>query len=49
VTDESQYIDYSHMTRVTQYIADLASAVAGLDHRVVVDKPVVEKGGGCKQ
>ena len=37
-TDEPQYIQYSHMARVTQLIFDVAMKVADLDHRVVVDK-----------
>jgi Zn-dependent M28 family amino/carboxypeptidase len=49
VTDEPQYINYPHMARVTQYFADLTAAVANLDPRVVVDKPVPAPGAGCRQ
>jgi hypothetical protein len=38
-TDEPQYIQYKHMTRVSQLVHDVAVKVANLDHRVVVDKP----------
>jgi hypothetical protein len=37
VTDEPQYIDYSHMASVGQYMFDLAVTVADMDHRPVVD------------
>ena len=49
VTDEAQYLDYDHMRRVTQLIHDVAAAVAGLDHRVVVDKPKPDPRGPCRQ
>jgi hypothetical protein len=39
VTDEAQYIQYSHMARVDQLVHDIALKVGDLDHRVVVDKP----------
>jgi hypothetical protein len=38
VTDEPEYIRYEHMARVDQLVFDIAVKVAGLDHRVVVDK-----------
>jgi len=38
VTDEAQYIQYTHMAKVDQLILDIARKVADLDHRVVVDK-----------
>ncbi|MEP6494081.1 MAG: M28 family peptidase [bacterium] len=37
VTDEPQYMDYSHMAGVGQYMYDLAVSAANLDHRPVVD------------
>jgi hypothetical protein len=37
------------MARVTRLIADVATAVAGLDHRIVVDKPKPDPEVGCKQ
>jgi Peptidase family M28 len=49
VTDEPQYIDYAHMARVAQLVADMARTVANLDHRVVVDKPKPDPNGQCRQ
>jgi hypothetical protein len=49
VTDEPQYIDYDKLTNVTQFVHDLALAVANLDHRVVVDKPKPDPRGNCVQ
>jgi peptidase M28-like protein len=49
VTDEPQYIDYDRMARVAQYVADLATRVANLDHRVVVDKTKPDPHGQCVQ
>jgi Zn-dependent M28 family amino/carboxypeptidase len=49
VTDEPQYIDYAHMARVAQLVADMAKTVANLDHRVVVDKPKPDPNGQCRQ
>ncbi|HUQ98851.1 MAG TPA: M28 family peptidase [Gemmatimonadaceae bacterium] len=49
VTDEPQYVDYDHMARVAQFIADLATRVANLDHRVVVDKAKPDPHGRCVQ
>lgn len=39
VTDEPQYIDYDALARVSTYVRDLASTLANLEHRVVIDKP----------
>lgn len=39
LTDEPEYIDYTHMAHVTQLVHDVAVRVANLKHRVVVDKP----------
>jgi hypothetical protein len=39
VTDEPQYIDYPHLTRITQYMRDLTLRTANLDHRPAVDGP----------
>ncbi|MGD8279362.1 MAG: M20/M25/M40 family metallo-hydrolase [Gemmatimonadota bacterium] len=41
-TDEAQYIDYPHYTRITQYIDDLVTAIANRDHRPIVDQIVQE-------
>jgi hypothetical protein len=49
VTDEPQYIDYPHMARVAQLVANSALAVGNLDHRVVVDKPKPDPKGACQQ
>lgn len=49
VTDEPEYIDYDHMARVDRFIADVATHVANLDHRVVVDHPKPDPHGGCQQ
>ena len=49
VTDEPQYIDYPHMARVGQFVYDLASRVAALDHRPVVDKEKPDPAGTCRQ
>jgi hypothetical protein len=49
VTDEPQYIDYDRMARVGQYVADLATKVGNLDHRVVVDKTKPDPHGQCIQ
>lgn len=49
LTDEPQYINYGHLTRVTKLMADLAGKVANLDHRIVVDKPKPDPKGECKQ
>jgi hypothetical protein len=39
VTDEPEYIQYEHMARVDKLVFDIATRVANLNHRVVVDKP----------
>ena len=49
VTDEAQYVDYEKLARVTRLIADVATTVADLGHRVVVDKPKPDPEGVCKQ
>jgi hypothetical protein len=49
VTDEPQYIDYDRMARVAQYVADLATSVADLGHRPVVDKTKPDPHGQCVQ
>lgn len=49
LTDEPQYLDYTHMERVTRYIGDLARHVADLPARPVVDKPVPDPKGNCRQ
>jgi hypothetical protein len=49
LTDEPQYIDYTHMAHVSQLVHDVAVRVANLDHRVVVDKPKPDPRGACVQ
>jgi hypothetical protein len=49
VTDEPQYIDYDKLANVSQFVHDMAAAVANLDHRVVVDKPKPNPRGQCVQ
>jgi hypothetical protein len=38
VTDEPEYIQYEHMSRVGNLVFDIANRVADLDHPVTVDK-----------
>ncbi|HEY8257245.1 MAG TPA: M20/M25/M40 family metallo-hydrolase [Gemmatimonadales bacterium] len=49
VTDEAQYLDFEKFARVTGFVADLATQVANLDHRLVVDKPKPDPEAPCKQ
>ncbi len=49
VTDEPQFIDYDHMARVANFIADLTRHVADLDHRPVVDHPKPDPFAQCVQ
>jgi hypothetical protein len=49
LTDEPQYIDYEHMRRVVQLVRDVASRVANLDHRIVVDRPKPDPAAACVQ
>jgi hypothetical protein len=49
VTDEPQYIDYEHMTRVASLVEDIAVHVADMDHRPVVDKPKPDPTAPCRQ
>ena len=49
VTDEPQYIDYDKLAKVSQFVYDIAVAVANLDHPVVVDKPKPNPRGNCVQ
>jgi hypothetical protein len=49
VTDEPEYIDYDHMSRIASFIEDAAVHVANLDHRVVVDHPKPDPHGSCQQ
>ena len=49
VTDEVQYIDYDHMSRVADFIRETAITVANLDHRLHVDHPVADPAQPCVQ
>jgi len=49
VTDEPQYIDYDKLANVSRFVYDVATRVANLDHRVVVDKPKPNPRGNCVQ
>ena len=49
VTDEPEYIDYDHMARIDRFIADVATHVANMDHRVVVDHPKPDPHAACQQ
>ena len=49
VTDEPEYIDYDKLAHVAQFVHDVATSVANLDHRVVVDKPKPDPHGQCVQ
>lgn len=49
VTDETQYIDYEHMTRVADFVWDIAAKVANLDHRLKIDKPAGDPAAACVQ
>ena len=48
VTDEPQYIDYSHYNRITNYVRDLLVTV-GNGAKPVVDKPKPDPTGQCRQ
>ena len=48
VTDEPQYIDYTHYSVITNYVRDLLVAV-GNGARPVVDKPKPDPNGQCRQ
>jgi len=49
VTDEPEYINYPHLVSVANLVADVATHLANLDHRVVVDKPKPDPKGRCIQ
>lgn len=49
VTDEPQYINYEHMTRVASLVEDIAVHVGDLDHRPVVDHPKPDPNAPCRQ
>lgn len=49
VTDESQYLDYDHLSRITTFVADLAGMVADMPGRPLVDKQNPDPRGACRQ
>ncbi|MEO5568799.1 MAG: M28 family peptidase, partial [Gemmatimonadaceae bacterium] len=49
LTDEPQYIEYDHMTRVAMLVKNAAERIGNLDHRVAVDKPKPDPKGQCVQ
>ena len=49
LTDEPQYIDYPHMTRVAKLIADVALDLGNRAGRPVVNQPKLDPRGVCKQ
>lgn len=49
VTDEPQYIDYDRLSTVSRFVSALATRVANLDHRLVVDRPKPDPKGQCRQ
>jgi hypothetical protein len=49
VTDEPEYIDYTHMARIDNYIEDLLVHVGNMNHRPVVDGPHLDPHGACRQ
>jgi hypothetical protein len=49
LTDEPQYIDYPHMSRVAKLVADIALTVGNNAKRPVVDGMKMDPRGSCKQ
>jgi len=49
ITDEPQYINYTHLARVANLVADLAAHVGNLDHPLVVDHPKPDPKAECLQ
>lgn len=49
LTDEPQYIDYPHMQRVTLLVKDVAVALGNAAKRPLVDQPLLDPRGTCKQ
>jgi hypothetical protein len=49
LTDEPQYIDYGHMTRVAKLFADLAIEIGNGAKRPLVDHPVKDPRASCQQ
>jgi hypothetical protein len=49
VTDEVRFIDFEHMTRITQFLHDVVERVGNLDHRLPLDKPKTDPAARCVQ
>jgi hypothetical protein len=49
VTDEPQYIDYNHLSRVASFIGDVLVNVANLDQRPRLDRPAPGPNAPCQQ
>jgi hypothetical protein len=49
VTDEPQYIDYQHMTRISKLVTDIALELGNRAARPTVDKPKLDPRGRCQQ
>lgn len=49
VTDEAQYIDYQKLEDVSKFVSAVATTIAGLDHRLVVDMPKPDPNAPCRQ
>ncbi len=49
LTDEPQYIDYTHLTRVTKFVADLMGTIGNRAQRFALTAPKPEPKGECKQ
>jgi hypothetical protein len=49
LTDETEYIDFDKLTRVTAFIADVTMAIGNMDQRPAVDQPRPDPGAPCRQ
>jgi hypothetical protein len=49
VTDEVQYLDFAKYANVVRFVSALATRVADLDHRLVLDQPKPDPKAPCKQ
>lgn len=49
VTDEAQYLDFEGLAEVSNFVGDVALALANRDRRIVVDKPRMNSRAPCLQ
>jgi hypothetical protein len=49
LTDNPEYIDYTKLAKVARFTSEVATTIADLDHRVVVERPVRSPGQACRQ